>query len=94
MVILDGLHNGVIEMSKFISKEDLNMLGNLYVRAQNMPVMTVDCSIPDFASQAADRVRKFQRELGKKYNYDPLTMSISNEGEILSPEEADKRRGK
>jgi len=70
-------------MTKSVSKEDLDKLLGLYNTAQNTPVITMSVDQPSFADQAWDIVRKFQQELGKKYDYNWETNAINGQGEII-----------
>ena len=66
-----------------ISQENLKELLELYETARNTPVITFSVSEPSFADKAWDKVREFQEELGKKYDYDWHKVAINGKGEII-----------
>ena len=70
---------------KSISQEDYEKLLELYKSAQTTPMIkfSSDPNEKDQATLAYDKVREFQQELGKKYNYDWEKHAINGEGEVI-----------
>lgn len=68
-----------------ITKAEIEYLLKLYTDAQNTPVIkfSSDPNEKDQATLAYDRVREFQQELGKKYNYDWEKHAINGKGEVI-----------
>lgn len=68
-----------------LSKEDFDLLLDLYNTAKTMPVikLTSNPNEKDFSTLAWDSVREFQKKLGKKYNYDWEKNGCNAQGEVV-----------
>lgn len=68
-----------------LTEEEIKKILKLYTDAQNTPVIkfSSDPNEKDMATQAYDKVREFQQELGKKYNYDWEKHGINEKGEVI-----------
>lgn len=68
-----------------LSKEDFDMLMDLYNTATKTPVikLTSDPMEKDFSTLAWDAVKEFQIKLGKKYNYNWKKNSVNAQGEVI-----------
>ena len=67
-----------------ISKEDLDKLLDLYIKAQNTPVISFTGKAnDDWSIQAWTKVRDFQKELGGKYNYDWKNYAVNGKGKLI-----------
>lgn len=68
-----------------LSKEDFDLLLDLYKTAKTTPVIkfSSDPNEKDLATIAWDSVREFQKALGKKYNYDWEKNACNAQGEVI-----------